>query len=131
MYKDRTKKYLIILLAVVFVVNIAYSFVYQIEPVVDANAYDDIAWNFAQGIGYLEDASLEGAPELDNAIARVGPGFEFFLAGVYKVFGHQIWFIWILHALMRVLTVLLIFLISKKKLAVQKLSMRNDAQKIF
>lgn len=112
MSKEKVKKYLIILLAIVFIFNLAYSFGNRIKPSVDAGAYDRIAWNFAQGIGYLEDSSNQGMPEIDNGIGRVGPGYEFFLAGVYKTFGHHIWLIWIIQALFRVFSVFLIYKIS-------------------
>jgi len=41
-------------------------------------------------------------PAADDAIVRVGPGYEFFLAGIYSVFGHHIWMVWFLQALLRV-----------------------------
>jgi len=35
------------------------------------------------GQGYVEDTTIPFAA--DSAIGRVGPGYEFFLAGVYKI----------------------------------------------
>jgi len=100
-----------ILLVVIFIANLLYSFVYKIEPAVDARAYDRIGWNFSQGIGYVEDANNSLTPEKDNAVGRVGPGFEFFLAGTYKVFGHNTHAVWLIHALIRVLATLLVVFI--------------------
>lgn len=105
---QKTKKLFWILLVGVFIINLCYSFFYDIKPIVDAGAYDDIAWNVAQGIGYVENAGNGETPEKDNAVGRVGPGFQFFLAGIYSVFGHNIPAVWIIHALMRVLTVAIV-----------------------
>lgn len=112
MMLGRYKKWLVALLVVVFVVNLLYSFAYQIKPIVDAGAYDDIAWNVAQNIGYVENAANGPTPEKDNAIGRVGPGFQFFLAGIYKLFGHNVPIVWIVHSLLRVVTTLIVVLIA-------------------
>jgi len=95
-----------------FIVSLAYSLYFQIEPSVDARAYDNIAWNLAEGNGYKEDTAL--SYDEDIAILRVGPGYEFFLAGVYTVFGHRIWIVWVLNALLAAATAFLVFLISKE-----------------
>lgn len=93
--------------------SLAHSFYFRIEPSVDARAYDNIGWNLVEGNGYVENSENAVTPELDNAIARVGPGYEFFLAGVYALFGHQIWIVWVLQALFRGLSVLLLYAIAR------------------
>ena len=95
----KTKKYLILLLLGIFVSSLAFSFYYKIKLRVDAQAYNSIAWNLVQGNGYVEDKSNAFTPQKDEAILRVGPGYEFFLAGIYTFFGHRIWVVWIFHAL--------------------------------
>ena len=104
-----TKKYLVLLLGAVFVVSFGFSLYYKIRPTVDAKAYNNIAWNLARGNGYIEDQKNAATPERDDAIVRVGPGYEFFLAGTYVVFGHHIWIVWLLQALLRVGTVYILF----------------------
>ena len=75
---DKRLKILLIFSALVFGAGIAYSFYFKITPAIDARAYNDIAWNIAQGNGYRESADVPF--EKDNSIVRVGPGYEFFLA---------------------------------------------------
>ncbi|TSC79464.1 MAG: hypothetical protein G01um101429_451 [Parcubacteria group bacterium Gr01-1014_29] len=108
----KTKKYLILLLLGIFVSSLAFSFYYKIKLRVDAQAYNSIAWNLVQGNGYVEDKSNAFTPQKDEAILRVGPGYEFFLAGIYTFFGHRIWVVWIFHALLRVLTCFFLYKIS-------------------
>ena len=96
----------------VFVASLAYSFYFRIPPAVDARAYDTIAQNIVQGNGYREwlDTSLNN----DNAIIRVGPGYEFFLAGLYFLFGHHYEIVWIAQAFLLMLTALLTFLTARE-----------------
>ena len=77
--------FLIILLS--FLLPFVYSFYHHIEPVVDAEAYDQIAVNLLDGYGYKENRSA--SYEFDISIVRAGPAYEFFLAGIYCVFGHH------------------------------------------
>ena len=92
-----------------FLISLAYSFYFQITPAVDARAYDVIAMNIAQGYGYRENLSMDIVN--DYAIARVGPVYEYFLAGIYTVFGHHYEAVWVIQALLRGLTVWLVYLI--------------------
>lgn len=102
---------LLITLIIIFVISLAYSFYFRIPPLVDARAYDTIAWHLATGQGYRE--ALDVPLWDDNAIIRVGPGYEFFLAGVYFLFGHFIQIIWVLQAFLLALSSFLVFLISR------------------
>lgn len=95
-----------------FIISLAYSFYFKIDPAVDAAAYDKIAWNLVQGNGYKESADLSF--DEDIAILRVGPGYEFFLATIYYIFGHYIWIVWIIHAFLSAASVYLAFLLSKE-----------------
>lgn len=95
-----------------FLVSLAYSFYFRIPPAVDARAYDNIAWNLVSGSGYREDIS---APAIeDNAIMRVGPGYEFFLAGIYYLFGHHYEAVWIIQALLLAASAFMVFLLAKE-----------------
>lgn len=102
---------LAIILAFSFLASVSYSFIYQIRPAVDAQAYDKIAINILEGRGFKEDA--EKSYEFDSAIVRAGPAYEFFIAGAYAVFGHHYEIVWILQALLHALTVYLIYLIGR------------------
>ena len=106
-------KKLWILLGIIFLISVFYSFWYQIRPIVDAGAYDRIGWNLARGCGYVENDGNCGYPEPDDAIGRVGPGYEFFLAANYKIFGHRPWIIWIWQAVFRALAAWFVYKIAK------------------
>ena len=97
-----------------FLLSLTHSFYFQIEPSVDAGAYDRIAVNILNGHGYRQNFDLPF--EKDNSIGRVGPGYEFFLVGVYFIFGHHYEVVWFLQAIFHALSVLLVFLIILKVL---------------
>ncbi len=116
----KANRILALILIGAFLASLFYSFYFQIKPVVDARAYDTIAQNIASGNGYREELQTDLAH--DFAIARVGPLYEYFLAGIYKVFGHSYGAVWFwqawLHALstwLIYLTVLTIFADNEKK----------------
>ncbi len=102
------KHLLAIILVLSFLASVFYSFAYQIRPVIDAQAYDKIAINLLEGRGFKEEA--DKSYEFDLAIVRAGPAYEFFLAGVYAVFGHHYEIVWILQALLHTVSAYLIFL---------------------
>lgn len=108
---DRVKKIVLAIAGASFLLSISYSFYYRVPLYVDAKAYDQIAQNIVGGLGYREDPNL--AIEQDHSIMRVGPGYEFFLAGVYKIFGHHIEIIWVLQAFFLAASVWLSFIISR------------------
>jgi len=101
-------KILILIVALSFAASLSYSFYFRIVPKIDARAYDVIAWNLVEGNGYRE--SLEGPIERDYAIIRVGPLYQFSLAGIYYIFGHHYEPVWIFHAILHALTVWLVYL---------------------
>src|SRR3989338_7804568 len=103
---------LLVFLCAFFLISILYSFYFRIEPAVDARAYDNIARNIVQGNGYRE--SLDVPISNDNSIIRVGPGYEFFLAIIYFIFGHYYEVVWIMQALLLTLTAFLVFLLGKE-----------------
>ena len=104
------KKILIFIVLSALAISLEHSFYFRIPPIVDAGAYDAIAQNLLAGRGYRQEL---GVPfEKDNAIGRVGPGYEFFLAAVYFLFGHRYWVVWILQALFHSASIFLIFGIS-------------------
>ncbi len=100
-------KLIICILLLSFLFSISYAFYYQIEPKVDARAYDVIAQNIVNGNGYRE--VIGGDVKDDPAVVRAGPVYEYVLAGIYKVFGHGYAMVWIIQALMHSLSALLIY----------------------
>lgn len=100
------------LVGAAFLLSLSYSFYFKIRPAVDAAAYDNIAWNLVEGRGYKENAEL--FYEKDIAILRVGPGYQFFLAGIYFIFGRNYEAVWIINALLHALTALFAYFLSRE-----------------
>lgn len=93
--------------------SLTYAFYFQVRVAVDAKAYDSIAWSLVQGTGYTETTS-----QIPNSsVGRLGPGYEFFLATWYFIFGHQIWIIWIVQSLLHVGSGFLIYRIIRELLS--------------
>ncbi len=111
----KENKLLTVIIAGSFVLSLFYAFYFRITPVVDAKAYDRIAWNLVQGNGFRENA--ETPFRYDWAMLRAGPGYEFLLAGVYFVFGHRFEPVWVLQALLHALTALLVYAIARELFA--------------
>ncbi len=99
------------ILGATFLVTVGYAFIHRIEPVVDAKAYDRIAMNLAEGYGFREDRTKSF--EEDSAMLRAGPGYEFFLAGLYRVFGYYYEVVWIAQAFLHCATAYLLFLLGR------------------
>lgn len=98
----RTKHFVVFLVAV-FAVHFGYALIHQIPPSVDARAYDTIAYNLATIGEYKLGAGLLN--EMDPAIFKIGPGYEWWLAGVYIIFGRNLWLVWVLQSLMYTATI--------------------------
>lgn len=88
---------------------LGYAFYFHIRPSTDAKAYDRIAWSLVQGTGYTETTN----PIPDAAIGRLGPGYEFFLAFWYFLFGHKVWIIWIIQSLLHIGSGFIVYLLIK------------------
>ncbi len=93
-------------------VTLSYAFYFQVRVAVDAKAYDSIAWSLVQGTGYTETTSSIS----NSSVGRSGPGYEFFLAFWYLIFGHNLWAIWIVQSLIHAGSALLVYLIIKQLL---------------
>jgi len=108
------KKHQVILIIcfLVFAVSLVYALYFDIEPVVDARAYDTIAVNILETGEYR--ISLESLLAEDHAIHYQGPVYPFFLTAIYGAFGHHIEMVWIVQAFLRALTAFLLFLICKR-----------------
>lgn len=94
-----------------FLVCVAYAFYFRINPVVDAKAYDNTAQNIVMGYGFVENAGAD--VKFDKAIIRVGPLYQYFLAGIYSVFGQRYEVVWLLQALLHAFSALFVYLSSR------------------
>src|SRR3989344_8471085 len=104
----KENKILSYILFLSFFVCAAYAFYFKINPVVDAKAYDRIAQNIVSGNGFVEQAGAD--VKFDKAIIRVGPLYQYFLAGIYFVFGHHYEAVWLIQAFLHALSVLFVYL---------------------
>lgn len=96
----------ILILAIAFLLRFYFVFIYPQFPVAsDAKEYDSLGWNIAAGNGFTDEA---GKAELHRS-----PGYPFFLAVIYRVFGHSYDHVRSFQVLISMLTLLLIFLIAK------------------
>src|SRR3989344_1480617 len=107
------KEKLICIIALISVIaSLVYSFGYRIRPAVDAFAYDQVGWHLATGQAFRLDLS---APLIqDEAITYQGPLYQFFIACLYWLFGHHYEAIWIAQALLRGLSVIILFLLCRE-----------------
>lgn len=99
------------ILLVGFLATVAYAFSFQVNVTVDARAYDSIGWSLVQGTGYTE---IRPGAVPEQAIGRLGPGYEFFLAGIYFIFGHTVWIVWIIQALLHTGSAFLVYLLIRR-----------------
>jgi 4-amino-4-deoxy-L-arabinose transferase-like glycosyltransferase len=72
-------------IVVALAVRVAYAWNLQGLEASDPVEYDAMAWNVAQGIGFTNRGFA-----IDESWVRRPPLFVFFLAGVYWVFGHDL-----------------------------------------
>ena len=109
-------RFLAVILLFSFFLTAGYALYHRIRPVVDARAYDQIAINLLEGRGFCEFfcGSLTSTKEYDPSIVRAGPAYEFFLAGIYFFFGQSFEAVWLIQALLHILTAYLIYLICRK-----------------
>ena len=129
--KNIPKKAFIIIFLIIVSVNFLYAITYKIKPIVDAEAYDEIATNIVQHEQYR--SSFNVPIELDGSISRIGPGYELFLATNYLFFGKHFWIIWLVQAILYGLTIVMLGLISLKlfPIANQNLKVVYSAMLIF
>ncbi len=107
-----SERKIILLVAGVILASFAYSLYYRAVPASDAQAYNLIAQNLVSGRGYVEDSQNSLTPEKDEAIIRVGPGYQFFLAIIYALFGQHLWIVWLMHAILRGMSAFLLHRLS-------------------
>lgn len=100
------KKPLFLIFGLILLANFTYALFYQIKPIVDAEAYDEIATNIVEHNTYK--GNFTTPIKEDGAITRIGPGYEIFLATNYIVFGRTFWIIWLLQAVLYGFTVLML-----------------------
>ena len=86
-----------------FCVSFGYALAYRIVPSVDARKFNDIAINLVTKHTFCFECNVPLAQ--DTAIRDIGPGYQFFLAGIYEIFGIHIWIIWFLQAIMQAVVV--------------------------
>lgn len=111
-----SKKRRLIILSSIFLIAILlrlfYSFVIYPRIADRYNWYlddgfDELAWNFIQGNGYVFQ------PGQTPAVQRP-PGYPFFLMAIYFIFGKEVWIVQIIQSLLGGLTSLLLYFLGKR-----------------
>jgi 4-amino-4-deoxy-L-arabinose transferase-like glycosyltransferase len=103
---------ILVLAAALRIAWIVYADAKPGEPVLDDVAfYDFVAQSLAKGTGYVH-FYLQG--EDPPATAQWPPGYPFVLAGMYKAFGHNIYFPKALNVIAGMATCLLIYAIGSR-----------------
>jgi hypothetical protein len=95
-----------------FVVSLGYACAYRIQPSVDARKFHEIAVNLVTKHSFCFECNVPLAE--DKAIRDIGPGYQFFLAALYQLFGIRLWVVWIVQALMHALVVWWLFGLAKR-----------------
>ena len=97
----------------IFLVTVSYTFWHQIRPAVDALDYDQIANNLITGRGFR--ISSNTTIHLDEAITFHTPLYEYFLAGLYFLFGARNYpAVWLTQAILHTLSAFFIYLTCRK-----------------
>lgn len=107
-----SRRYALGVVLIAFALSFGFSVYYKIQPAADAQGYENIGINLARGLGYIEKAENANDIAKDDAIVRVGPGYEFFLASIFSVFGHSLFAVWMIQALLRAATAWLLYRFS-------------------
>ena len=94
----RSKPVRLWLTVAAFAVSFGYGLFYQITPSVDARKFHATAVNIVTRHSFCSECNVPLAQ--DTAIRDIGPGYQFFLAAVYTIFGIHTWIVWLLQALM-------------------------------
>ena len=94
-----------------FTVSFGYACIYQIVPSVDARKFHEIAIHLVQKHTFCFECNVPLSQ--DNAIRDIGPGYQFFLASIYFIFGVHIWIVWFLQSLMHAIVVAWIWRLMK------------------
>jgi len=98
------KLFIIFILAVIL--RLFFAFIYPQFPVAfDAQGYDALGWNIASGKGFVTD---DGNPVVERS-----PGYPFFLAGLYKIFGHSHNYVRFFQIIVSLFTLVFIFLLAR------------------
>lgn len=101
----KSKKILLIILAFALLSRLLPALIFHYPVINDAAAYDDIGKNLAQHFSYSRDGVT---PTIERP-----PGYPVFLAVIYFVFGHNVQAVIFSQVLISVLSVYLLYLLSK------------------
>ncbi len=105
-----SKKAIILTFTIIVSVNFFYAITYRIKPVVDAEAYNEIATNIIERGEYRSNNTTPLF--LDGSITRIGPGYELFLAINYLFWGKYFWIIWLMQSILFAITILILGTLS-------------------
>ncbi len=96
-----------IIFVLALIVRLIFVHFFSIEPVNDLLWNDAVGWNLAQGNGYT---ASQGEPFVPGIFRT--PGYPFFLALVYFMFGHSVTAVYIAQAILDSISAVLLFWIA-------------------
>ena len=78
-------------------------------------SYDALGWNLAQGKGFtFEDRGNPDEYGITSPYFFRTPGYPLLLAAIYRGFGHKVEYVYLLHILFHLLTVVLTFALTRE-----------------
>ncbi|MBD3202965.1 hypothetical protein GF327_01615 [Candidatus Woesearchaeota archaeon] len=109
-------KYLLMVFIIALFLRISYCFIIKdSEPKNDMAIYDKLALNLVEGKGF----GMNGA---EGKSSYMAPGQAFFLAGIYSLFGHNIFIARLIMAFIGSLSCVIIYKLAKNLFGVGKLA---------
>ena len=100
---------LALIIGVALAIRVVWVVVFQTPPESDPVDYDRLAWQLAQGKGYVRD---DGTPTAFRPV-----GYPAFLAAIYLVFGHSWLAAGVANALLGTLSVALTYRLAREALS--------------
>ncbi|MDP3789836.1 MAG: glycosyltransferase family 39 protein [Candidatus Omnitrophota bacterium] len=98
----------IIVIAIFIAASFAFIFKKSWQPETDAVQYDAIGWNIASGHGFSMDNSEPYVPTMLRE-----PVYPFFLAGIYRIFGHNLMAVVLAQIALFVITCVMTYILAR------------------
>jgi len=107
---DRPRRPALLIFLLALGINLLWVYVHPTTNT-DSGYYDRVAWNLASGNGYSMSSSAPYLPYFKKPL-----GYPTFLALIYKIFGHEYLFVYLVQAVLHAVTVVLLFFIARETL---------------
>lgn len=102
---------LFLIFSIAFLARAGYSFYEKVPPYVDARHYDNLGLNISMGNGYTD--KIDKIVVMDEEALAWPPLYPFFLAFIYKIFGHSYPAVWIIQAVIGAGSCILVYFLAR------------------